>query len=114
MSDGVFRICDIELTNGIPCRTYCEYGFDVSKYGDIQSIFRARLLNCACDLVMVGRRWSCSDEVVGMVSTPLWLLPTVNTESWGGALPTPLSISLEPIEMVTELCPLLDELLRLL
>lgn len=83
MSGGVFRICDIELTNRIPCRTYCEYRFDVSKFGDIQSIFRARLLNCACDLGMVGRRWSCSDGAVGTVNPPLWLLPTVNTISWG-------------------------------
>lgn len=83
MSGGVFRIYDRELTNRIPCQVACECGFDVSKFEDIQSIFRARLLNCACDLGMVGRRWSCSGRAVGVVGPHLWSLPTVDTKSWG-------------------------------
>jgi hypothetical protein len=47
MSGSVFRICDRELTNRIPCQTQYKYRFNVIKFGDIQSIFRARLLNCA-------------------------------------------------------------------
>jgi hypothetical protein len=125
MSVGCFQFCDTALTGGVPCQMQCENGLDMGEFRNVQSIFRARFLNWARKLGMVGFRGS---RVVGTAGPLLWYLTTVDLVPWGvpftalvkllsvllglpGALPTPPSTSMDRIPVrIPESSPLVDAL----